>query len=185
MQVVYEDRSLTVPTLPLPHRVPCCGYLFKEKPGLPHIRRDMIDFYKIPISQIFNIKGGADGVTPEGDVVPNSRLVTPADPVRSFAYCSDTAYLPQLHEMIRGVNLLYHESTYGNEYEPQALRYHHSTAAQAAMVARDAGAVQLMLGHYSARYNDETCLLEEARAIFPNTILSNEGLEVSVSVKNI
>lgn len=183
MQVVYEDRSLTVKTIPLQHRIPCCGYLFTEKAGAPHIRRDMIDFYHIPISQIYNIKGGADWVTPDGQVVENRRLVTPPDAVRSYAYCSDTSYMPELHEMVRGVDLLYHESTYGSEFEHLARAYHHSTAAQAAMVARDAGAGQLMLGHYSARYDDETPLLNEARAIFPNTILANEGLEIPVEVK--
>ena len=93
--------------------------------------------------------------------------------------------MPQLHEMVKGVDLLYHESTYGSEFERLARSYHHSTAAQAAMVARDAGVGQLMLGHYSARYDDEMPLLNEARAIFPNTILANEGLEIPVEVKKV
>ena len=92
-KVIYEDRSLTVESIPLEHRVPCCGFLFREKPSLPHIRRDMIDAYEIPISQINNIKNGADWVTAEGDVVPNSRLTKPADAPRSYAYCSDTRYI--------------------------------------------------------------------------------------------
>ena len=164
-QVIFEDRSLYVESIPLDHRMPCAGFLFREKPLSPHIRRDMIDFYRIPLSQIYNIKGGADWVTPDGQVVENHRLVTSPDPVRSYAYCSDTSYMPQLHEMVKGVDLLYHESTYGSEFERLARSYHHSTAAQAAMVARDAGAGQLMLGHYSARYDDETALLNEARAV--------------------
>lgn len=100
-KVVYEDRSLTVETIPLQHRIDCCGYLFREKPTLPHIRRDMIDFYHIPISQINNIKAGADWVTPEGDVIPNSKLTTPAAPARSYAYCSDTRYIKTLHILVK------------------------------------------------------------------------------------
>lgn len=178
--VVYDDRTLSVTTIPLVHRVPCCGFLFKEKATLPHIRRDMIDFHKIPVSQIYNIKMGADWVTEDGMVVPNDQLVTPADPPRSFAYCSDTKYIPTLHQLIPEVSLLYHESTYDRSYEALAESYYHSTAAQAATVARDAGARKLMLGHYSSRYNDEQVLLDEAKAIFPNTILAQEELIVDV-----
>lgn len=175
-KVVYEDRSLTVETVPLQHRIPCCGYLFREKPTLPHIRRDMIDYYQIPYSQINNIKAGADWTTSEGDVIPNSRLVTPADEPRSYAYCSDTRYIPDLWKTVEGVSTLYHESTYASDYEDRAKMYFHSTSQQAAMVARDAHVGKLLLGHYSARYNDESKLLEEARAIFPNTYLTNEGM---------
>ena len=174
-QVVYEDRSLTVETIPLEHRMPCCGYLFREKPSLPHIRRDMIDFYEIPTSQINNIKAGADWTTPDGEVVKNERLVEPADPVRSYAYCSDTRYIPTLHERIKGVSTLYHESTYGEDNLLMAQKYYHSTARQAALVAREAGVGQLLLGHYSSRYEDEQVLLREAQEVFENTRLTDEN----------
>ena len=174
-KVVYEDRSLTVETLPLRHRVPCCGYLFREKPTLPHIRRDMIDYLNIPFSQINNIKNGADWTTEDGKTISNNRLVLTADAPRSYAYCSDTCYLPKLHERIKGVNLLYHESTYASDYPERAKKFFHSTSQQAAQVARDAGAGQLLLGHYSARYDNEQQLLEEARQIFPNSFLTDEG----------
>ena len=174
-QVIYEDRSLTVETIPLEHRMPCCGYLFREKPSLPHIRRDMIDFYQIPVSQINNIKAGADWTTPDGEVVKNERLVEPADPVRSYAYCSDTRYIPTLHERIKGVSTLYHESTYGEDNLLMAQKYYHSTARQAALVAREAGVGQLLLGHYSSRYEDEQILLREAREVFENTRLTDEN----------
>jgi ribonuclease Z len=173
-QIVYEDRSLTVETIPLEHRMPCCGYLFREKPQLPHIRRDMIDFYGIPISQMNNIKAGSDWTTAEGEVVENQRLVTPAETPRAYAYCSDTRYIPTLHERLKGVTTLYHESTYGEDNLLLAEKYHHSTARQAAMVARDAGVVQLLLGHYSSRYEDETVLLREAQEVFPNVRLTDE-----------
>ena len=179
-QVIYEDKSLTVTSLPLNHRVPCSGFLFREKPTLPHIRRDMIDFLHIPVHQIINIKRGGDWVTNDGTVVPHERLVLPADPPRAFAYCSDTRYMPELHRLVAGANLIYHESTYDARLKPLADKYFHSTATEAAMVARDANARHLLLGHYSARYSDETLLLDEAKAIFPNTTLANEGLVVDV-----
>ncbi|MBQ7419782.1 MAG: ribonuclease Z [Prevotella sp.] len=175
-QVVYEDRSLTVETIPLEHRVPCCGYLFREKETQPHIKRDMIDFYRIPVSQIQNIKAGADWTTEEGEVIPNSCLVEPADQSRSYAYCSDTRYIPTLHERIQGVTVLYHESTYAEDKIQSAEKYFHSTARQAAMVARDARVGRLLLGHYSSRYLDENVLLEEAREVFENSFLCDEQM---------
>jgi ribonuclease Z len=174
-KVVYEDRSLTVETIPLQHRIDCCGFLFREKPILPHIRRDMIDFYKIPISQINNIKAGADWVTAEGEVIANSRLTTPAEPARSYAYCSDTRYIKTLHELVKGVSTLYHESTYSTEDAERARLYWHSTSQDAAKVARDASVGKLLLGHFSARYNNESQLLDEAKEIFPNSYLTCEG----------
>ena len=172
--VVYEDRSITVESIPLEHRVPCCGYLISEKPTLPHIRREMMDCYQIPASQMGNIKNGADWTMPDGEVIPNSKLVIPADPPRSYAYISDTRYMPQLHEQLQGVNTLYHESTYGEDHLPQSEKYFHSTARQAATVALDAGVGRLLLGHYSSRYEDENVLLNEAKEVFPKTFLTNE-----------
>ncbi len=175
-QVIYEDKSLTVASIPLEHRVPCCGFLFREKPLLPHIRRDMIDCYQIPISQINNIKNGADWTTEEDELVENSRLTYPADAPRSYAYCSDTRYIPTLHQLVKGVDVLYHESTYDSEHEARAKLYYHSTAAQAAQVALDAGVGKLLLGHYSARYDDESVILREAQRIFPNSFLTAEEM---------
>lgn len=174
-QVIYEDRSLTIETIPLEHRIACCGFIFREKPLKPHIRRDMLDFLQIPVSQINNIKAGADWTTESGQVIPNSRLVIPADPARSYAYCSDTRYIPTLHQLLCGVDTIYHESTYTSDYEDRARLYYHSTSKQAASVARDAGAKQLLLGHYSARYIDESKILAEAKTIFPNSKLTDEG----------
>lgn len=179
-QVIYEDHSLTVETVPLQHRVPCCGFIFREKPTLPHIRRDMIDYYGIPVSQINNIKNGADWTNEDGDVIPNARLVQPADSPRSYAYCSDTRFMPALKEQVKGVTVLYHESTYTAEQEDRAKIYYHSTARQAATIAAGAGVGTLLLGHYSARYNDEQVLLEEAKAVFPNSILTQEGMVFDV-----
>ena len=179
-QVIYEDHSLTAETVPLQHRVPCCGFIFREKPTLPHIRRDMIDYYGIPVSQINNIKNGADWTNEDGDVIPNARLVQPADSPRSYAYCSDTRFVPGLKEKVKGVTVLYHESTYTSDQEDRAKIYYHSTARQAATIAAGAGVGTLLLGHYSARYNDEQVLLQEAKAVFEHSILSQEGMVFDV-----
>jgi ribonuclease Z len=178
--VIYEDKSLTVETIPLEHRVPCCGFLFREKPTAPHIRRDMIDYYNIPISQINNVKAGSDWTTIDGDIIPNSRLTTPADNPRSYAYCSDTRYMKQLYKKVIGVNVLYHESTYASEHKDRAKTYYHSTSQEAATVAHEACVGKLLLGHYSARYINEDVLLSEAKAIFPNSFLTNEGMVFEV-----
>ena len=178
--IIYDDRSLTVETIPLEHRVPCCGFLFREKPSLPHIRRDMIDLYDIPTWQINNIKAGQDFTCEDGTVVPNDRLVNPADPPRSYAYCSDTRYMPALAERLQGVSTVYHEATYAADNMLMAEKYYHSTAAQAATVARDAKIGKLILGHFSSRYTDESVLLKEAREIFPESYLANEMQVVDV-----
>ncbi|MBM6672576.1 ribonuclease Z [Marseilla massiliensis] len=172
--IVYEDKSVIVKSIPLNHRIACCGYMFSEKPTLPHIRRDMIDFYRIPECYRNNIKNGADWITPEGEVIPNNRLTEPAAAPRSYAYCSDTKYLPELYKLVYGVNLIYHEATYCSENENRASLYYHSTAKQAATVALNAKAKSLLLGHFSARYDNENAILNEARNIFPNTYLANE-----------
>lgn len=178
--LIFEDRSMEVWSLPLNHRVPCCGYLIKEKPGLRHIRRDMIDFYGIPTWAINNIKAGEDWTTAEGDIVSNERLTTPPDPVRSYAYCSDTMPVPELAEWIHDVDLLYHEATYAEAEISHAQRYAHSTASQAAGIAKAAHAKKLLLGHFSARYEDENILLEEAKTVFNNTFLAQEGLRLTL-----
>ena len=178
--LIYEDRSITVHSIPLEHRLPTSGYLFREQPRLPHIKRELIDAYNIPVSQINNIKAGASWTTEDGIVIPHERLTFPAAPPRSFAYCSDTVYLPELKEFVKGVNLLYHEATYLHERALRAEQTRHSTALQAAMVARDAEVGQLCIGHFSASIKSEEALLEEAQSIFPNTILANEGLVVKI-----
>ena len=179
-QTIFETHSMTVETVPLNHRVPCCGYLFKEKALMPHIRRDMIDYLGIPISQINNIKNGAGWTAADGTFVPNSELTTPADKPRSYAYISDTKFIPELHKMLKDVDVLYHESTYCDDNEQKAATYHHSTARQAATVALQAHAGKLILGHYSQRYDDESLFLSQAREVFPNTVLSDEMMTFDV-----
>ena len=177
---IYEDRSLTVTTIPLRQRMPCCGYLFAEKRRPNHIIREMVDFYQVPVYELNRIKNGADYVTPEGKTVSNNLLTRPSAPSRSYAYCSDTIYLPSIVEQIKGVDLLFHEATFANEDAPRAKETFHTTAAQAAEIARKAEVKKLLIGHFSARYEDENILLQEASAIFPDTQLAKETLCVSV-----
>lgn len=178
--VVYEDRSLTVTTIPLRHRMPCCGFLFAEKQRPNHILRDMIDFYQVPVYELNRIKNGADYITPEGEVIANAHLTRPSAPPRRYAYCSDTIFLPSIVEQIKGVDLLFHEATFADEDAPRAKETYHTTAAQAAEIARTAGVKNLLIGHFSARYEDESVLLKEASAVFPNTRLAKETLCISV-----
>lgn len=178
--LVMEDRSVSVYSLPMKHRVPCCGYLFVEKERSPHIIREMIDFYKIPISKIELIKQGADFVTEEGEVIPNKSLTRPAEPAKRYAYCSDTAFFPKIVPYIEGVDLLYHEATFLEADSARAYETFHSTTKQAASIARDAQVKKLLIGHYSARYIDLLPLEKEARSIFHNTLLANEGMVLSL-----
>ena len=178
--VVYEDRSMTVTTIPLQHRIPCCGFLFAEKARPNHIIRDMVDFYKVPVYELNRIKNGSDYVSPEGEVLANTRLTRPPDPPRKYAYCSDTIFRPEIVEQLSGVDLLFHEATFAESELARAKETYHTTAAQAARIALEAGVRQLVIGHFSARYEDESILLKEASAVFPNTILAKENLCISL-----
>lgn len=178
--VVYEDRSMTVTTIPLQHRIPCCGFLFAEKARPNHIIRDMVDFYKVPVYELNRIKNGSDYVTPEGEVIANTRLTRPSDPPRKYAYCSDTIFRPEIVKQLSGVDLLFHEATFAESELARAKETYHTTAAQAARIALEAGVHQLVIGHFSARYEDESILLKEASAVFPNTILAKENLCISL-----
>lgn len=178
--VIYDDRSVSVETIPLRHRVPCCGFLFREKPTPNHIRRDMIDFYQIPTYLINRIKNGEDYVLEDGTVIPNERLTIPSDSPRSYAYCSDTCYLPRICEQIKGCDLLFHEATFADADAKRAKETFHTTAPQAAEIAKAAQVKKLVIGHYSARYEDESILLKEASEVFPQTILAQENLKIEL-----
>lgn len=176
--VVFENDSLIVRTLPLRHKIPAVGYVFEEKPGLRHINREMCDFHGIPTWAFNRIKAGEDFIKPDGTLVQNILLTKDPNPPRSYAHISDTAYIPELASKIKGVDLLFHETTYLTQDSDKARERGHSTAAEAARVAFDAGAKQLLTGHYSSRYKDDSLFFEEAKSIFPNVILGKEGLRI-------
>lgn len=178
--VIYEDRTLTVNTVPLKHRLPCVGFVFREKPKPRHIDREMVRFHDIPVSAIASIKDGADFIKPDGTTVPNRHLTTDADPQRAYAYISDTLPLKAVASEVEGIDLLYHEATFLNNLLPRAKDTCHSTAADAGRIARTAGVKRLVIGHFSSRYLNESPLLEEARAEFPDSVLAREFLTLDI-----
>lgn len=175
-QLILETKSLTVRTIPLDHRVPTVGYVFEEKPKLRHINAEMVKFHNVPVAMMRPLQEGADFIKPDGTVVSNALLTTPPSKSYSYAHISDTAYMPGLASRLGPVDLLFHETTYLEEHLSYARPRGHSTARQAATVARDSGAGWLLTGHYSSRYNDDQRFLAEAREVFPNVILNREGL---------
>lgn len=175
--LIYEDKLVTVHAFPLQHRceAPVTGFLFAEKEKERTIRRDMVDAFGIPVAFIHRLKKGEDYTTAEGEIIENSRLTLLPPPPRSYAYMTDTLYRESFAEYVKGVDLLYHESTYGREFADLAKMTYHSTAEQAARLALSAGVKHLLLGHFSSRYPDTTPLLQEARALFSNTDLCYDG----------
>ena len=173
--LIYENKSICIYSFPLKHRIATSGFLFKEKEKQKHIKREMIDFYNIPIREINDIKSGADFTTHEGEIIPNERLTTPADPQRTYAYCSDTVYDESVVSYIKGVDVLYHEATFAESELARATKTGHSTARQAAEIAKLAEVKKLVIGHFSSRYTNLNPLLEQAQAVFPNTELAKEG----------
>jgi ribonuclease Z len=173
-ELIHEDRSVEVYSIPLKHRVPSCGFLFREKARDRHIRRDMIDFYGIPTWRIPKIKQGENFETAEGEIIPNEKLTTMPEKPKSYAYCSDTAYSEKIIPIIEGVDCLYHEATFMQDEAVRAKSTMHSTAAQAATIAQKANVGKLIIGHYSARYNQKNGLLNEARAVFEKTIAAED-----------
>jgi len=178
--LIFEDERVEVRTILLSHRIPCCGFLFTEKPLQATISKEVLQKYRIPVDQIFAIKNGADYITTTGEVILNSVLVIAPPSPRSYAYCSDTAYDERIIPVIKGVNLLYHEATFMKDMLARAKETYHSTTIQAATIAQKANVQQLMIGHYSARYKDLQPLLEEAQTIFKNTILAKEGESIRI-----
>lgn len=180
-RIVFEDDRLSVETIPLKHKIPCTGFLFREK-----VKPRRVDKTRLPaglrIQQIANLKKGHDVVDDEGVLLyRNEDLTLPPRRSRSYAYCSDTAYDEGIIDQIRGVDLLYHEATFGIDEHQKAVETQHSTAAQAATMATKAGAGKLLIGHFSARYKDLAPLEEEARKIFPSVELAVEGSTFSIN----
>ena len=175
-EVIHEDPSLCVRSLPLSHRIPTMGFLFEERCAARHLDKPAVDFYQVPRCCYPAILLGESYTAQDGSIIPNNRLTKPGRIPRRYAYCSDTEYFPDLIEQVRGVDLLYHEATFGEDLRARLATTAHSTAREAATIALKAEVKRLLIGHYSSRYTDVTPLLDEARSVFPNTTAAQEGL---------
>ncbi|MEZ5105697.1 MAG: ribonuclease Z [Draconibacterium sp.] len=172
---IYSDKRLEVFSFPLKHSVPTCGFLFREVEKQPNIKKELVQKYKIPIAQIKEIKAGGDFVTSEGEIISNQELTTPPPKPRSYAFCTDTAFFEPVTEIIKDVDLLYHEATFLEEMREFASKTQHSTTIDAANIAKLANARQLIIGHFSSRFNDASIFEKEAKSVFKNTQAAKEG----------
>ncbi|SFE76871.1 ribonuclease Z [Thermophagus xiamenensis] len=173
-KVIYEDELLEVVTIPLEHRIPTVGFLFREKPKERKINKGKCDFYQIPLRWLPRLKKGED-FNEDGRFISNEELTLPPPPAKSYAFCSDTRYSEKIVSLLQNVDLLYHESTFLTDQEELAAKTFHSTARQAASIAHQANVGKLLLGHFSSRYRDLEPFLEEARAVFDNAWIATEG----------
>ncbi len=179
-QLVFEDDLVEVYSIPLTHRIPTTGYFFIEKTRPRNILPEKIEQYNIPYQQIPGIKQGADFMLPNGKIILNAELTIPPPAPRSYAYCSDTRFKEDIVPMIQGVDILYHEATFLHKDRLNAIETLHATAVEAATIAKNSNAGQLIIGHYSSRYKDINELVTEARTIFPNTIGGQDGLMIEI-----
>lgn len=174
--LILEDKHMTVESFPLDHKIECVGFLFREKKGERRMKKDVIEDLGLGIREILTLKQGRDYVDEKGVVHPNNKLTIAALKPRSYAYCSDTRYKESIIPFIRATDLLYHEATYMEDMKDRAIITGHSTAREAALIAEKSNAGKLIIGHFSSRYKDLNPLLEEARSIFPETFLAEEGM---------
>lgn len=174
-QCIFENRTVEVWSIPLRHKIPCAGFHFKEKAPELNVHKFKIEKYSLSIAQIVAAKRGEDITLEDGTVIENSELTYLPFTPKSYAYLSDTSRSAVAAKRVKGVNLLYHEATYTKEFAKDAKERGHSTAADAAQIAMTAEAERLIIGHFSSRYKSAEVLLDEAKAVFENTQLAEEG----------
>lgn len=178
LEKILDDNLIEVFSFPLKHRVFCTGYLFKEKIKPRILNPLAVKQYNIPKIQLKEIKLGKDFKTKDGQLISHLSLTYPAKQSHAYAYCSDTAYFDELNTWLKDVNLLYHEATFADDMAERAAETYHSTASQAAIQAMKSNAGCLILGHFSARYKQIDQILKEAKAIFPNVVIAEDGLTI-------
>ncbi len=175
-QLLTDHPSLTVETIPLDHRIGCTGYLFREKPPRRKLLRDRLPD-DAPVAWFNQLKDGHDILDEQGDVLFSvTNCTAPGSPARSYAFCSDTRFDERIIPLVQGVDLLYHETTFLEDNALRANEVYHSTARQAATIALRAGAGRLLIGHFSSRYKEIEPFLTEARPVFAETYLAEEGV---------
>lgn len=180
-ELILDNKKLTVHTIPLQHRVTCNGFLFREKPKPRKLIKEKIEEQRFSIVQINQLKSGADITDELGNIIiKNVDYTLPSKRSRSYAYCSDTKYDENLISMISEVDLLYHEGTFLHDMLERAEETFHTTVKQAATIAKKANVGQLIIGHFSNRYKDLQPLLNEARPIFENSELAEEGRQFTI-----
>lgn len=178
-ELIYEDEKVTVETIPLEHRVYANGFFFKEKEGDRKLLINEVQNYEIDVAYYRSIKKGKDVILEDGSVIANEKLTLPPETPKSYAFCSDTVYKPEIAEQIQEVTGLYHESTFLEQHQHLCEKTKHSTAKEAAQIAKAAQAKQLILGHYSTRYGNIEVFKEEAETVFDNVILAEDGKVIS------
>ncbi|MCC8088546.1 MAG: ribonuclease Z [Rikenellaceae bacterium] len=183
-EIIFENKVMEVYTIPLRHRVPSSGFLFKEKHPALNIKKNIPEKYDLTIPQMHALKQGGDIFLQGSEILKNTDATYYPYSPRSYAYCSDTSYSAKVADIVHGVDLLYHESTYLEVDRKLAKQSGHTTALQAAKIAEKADAGRLLLGHFSSRYEDLELFESEARTIFPNTSLAIEGETFEIPVKN-
>lgn len=174
-EVVFEDDKVTVETIPLKHRVYTNGFLFREKLGARKLNIDAVSEYKIDKCYFQNIKNGKDITLDDGSVIPNKKITYDPPSPKSYAYCSDTGFYPEIISQIRNVDVLYHESTFLESEAHLSIKTKHATSKEAATIAKNAEVGKLILGHYSTRYKTIDLFREEALEIFSNVELADDG----------
>lgn len=179
-EVLHEDKKITVRSFPMKHSIPCCGFLFEEKPRPRKLIKEQLEKYQVPIADMESLKAGEDFKTSSGKIIPNEEITMPPLPPRKYAYCSDTIYFEDIIPVVSNADLMYHEATFTEDMKDRAKQTMHCTAKNAATIALKAGVKKLIIGHFSARYKELTPLLEEARQVFPNTVLAEEGVTFNV-----
>lgn len=175
-ELIFEDETVEVHTIPLNHRIYTNGFLFKEKEGERKLDMNaVLNNKEIEICDYQNLKNGRDFILQNGTVLKNKTLTLDPSIPKSYAFCSDTSYFPEIIPLIKNVSCLYHETTFLKDKENLALSTQHSTAEQAASIAKQANVDQLIIGHYSGRYKNIEDFKTEAQQIFPNTLLAEAG----------
>lgn len=184
-EIIYSDKVVEVISFPLKHRGHSTGFLFRELSPLLNIKKEAIEQYNLGIEQIGKIKKGMDINLEDGTFLPNNLLTYPPWKPRTYAFCSDTAFFPDIIKYIKGVDLLYHEATFSDDDEVLAIETKHSTNIHAAKIAAMAEVKKLIIGHFSSRYKDLNIIIEQAKKVFPKTTGVNDGDVFSIERKRI